>query len=157
MHLFQYTGIFKERDHFTSESKSSRYTDYMFVATNTHVKNKVGWTLIILSGVPWMLMFAIPWTNIPHPVIVTAALYGLSQLMWIVGVWCVGREVLTRVKELVLRHPFCHSASEICKQVSQKRLIHRQDPSTTPHPTGLFKSQERGTINSDTPSNETSH
>ena len=128
----------------------------MFVATNSHVKTKVGWTLIILSGVPWILMFAIPWIDVRNPVIVTGALYGISQLMWLMGIWCVGREVLTRLKKLLLRNPFCHSTSRIWRQVSQKRLINRQETSGIPHSTVLLHRKDYATIKSDKPSNDIS-
>ena len=73
--------------------------------TNTTMKQKIGWGLILLSGVPWVLIFAIPWLPVPYPVVSAGALYGLSQVMWLVGLWCVGRETLRNIKNWLLTHP----------------------------------------------------
>ena len=77
----------------------------MLANTTTNLKRNVGWALILLSGIPWVLMFAAPWFPTPYPVVVTAILYGLSQLMWLAGIWCVGKEALTHIKSLLVRVP----------------------------------------------------
>ena len=77
----------------------------MFVATNSHVKTKAGWFLIIMSGLPWSLMFVVPFMNISNPVFLAGLLYGLSQLMWLMGIWCVGREALKKINTFTNRYP----------------------------------------------------
>ena len=89
--------------------------------THPNLRRKIGWSLILLSGAPWMLMFAIPWLSIPYPVLAAGVLYGLSQILWFVGLWCVGREVITHVKGTLVRVPFFKHLSRIWVTAVQHR------------------------------------
>ena len=98
----------------------------MYITTNSNLKGKIGWTLILLSGVPWMLMFVIPWVSIPQPLVVTGVLYGISQILWFVGLWCVGREVLTHVKGVLAALPSFRYISRVWMTVQQRHFVQRQ-------------------------------
>ena len=98
----------------------------MNATTNKSLRSKIGWSLILLSGIPWMLMFAIPWFGIPHPIVATGVLYGLSQILWFIGLWCVGKEVIAHVKGLFWRLPFCRSLANSWGRALQKHSIQRQ-------------------------------
>jgi len=95
----------------------------MNATTNRSLRSKIGWSLILLSGVPWMLMFAIPWLGIPHPIVATGVLYGLSQILWFIGLWCVGKEVIAHVKGLFWRLPFCRSLANSWNRTLEKHYV----------------------------------
>ncbi len=88
-----------------------------------------------MSGVPWALMFAIPWMNLEtgvdleaseslnptgYAVVLAGILYGLSQVMWIVGLWCVGRDGLSQVKSHVLNHTLVQSVLQRLGFITKK-------------------------------------
>ena len=98
----------------------------MVTTANRSLRSKIGWGLILLSGVPWMLIFAIPWLGIPHPIVATGVLYGLSQVLWFIGLWCVGKEVIAQVKGLFWRLPFCRSLANSWNRTLQKHCVRRQ-------------------------------
>lgn len=73
-----------------------------------------------------MLMFAIPWLGIPYPVLAAGVLYGLSQILWFVGLWCVGREVITHVKGTLVRVRFFKYLSRIWVTAVQHRQFEQR-------------------------------
>ncbi len=98
----------------------------MNATTNKSLRSKIGWSLLLLSGVPWMLMFAIPWLGVPHPIVATGVLYGLSQVLWFIGLWCVGKEVIAHMKRLFWQLPFCRSIAKSWNGALQKHYVQQQ-------------------------------